>query len=62
MIDLLMDMEDKFINSKRKIPSLVKMNYQQYIKLVKELDSNYFLNCIHGMQIQIVLTNKIIIE
>lgn len=62
MLDILIDMEDKFINNKRRIPNTIKMNYQHYLKLVKELESNYFLNCIHGMEIQIIPTSKIIIE
>lgn len=62
MLEVIIEMEDRFINSKRRLPKVIKMNYQTYCKLIREMETNRFLNTIHGIKIMILPINKIVIE
>lgn len=62
VLDRIIELEDKVIRSKRRLPRVLKLNYQSYVSLVKEIETTQYLSEIHGMIIQIIPTNRIIVE
>lgn len=62
ILDRIIELEDKIIRSKRRLPKVIKMNYQSYVCLTKEIETNQYLSEIHGMVIEIIPTNRIIVE
>jgi len=62
VLDRIIELEDKVIRSKRRLPRVLKLNYQSYVSLVKEIEATQYLSEIHGMIIQIIPTNRIIVE
>lgn len=62
VLDRIIELEDKVIRSKKRLPRVLKINYQSYVSLIKELETNQYLSEIHGMAIQIIPLNRIIVE
>ena len=62
ILDKIIEQENKVIKSKGRLPRSIKMNYYNYCLLIREIESNYFLNKLHNIPIHILPINKIIVE
>lgn len=62
VLEQIIELENKLIKSKNRLPRKIKMNYSDYCKLVKEIEVSYFLNSLHSIPIEIIPTNRIILE
>jgi len=62
ILDRIIELENKVIKNKKRLPSIVRLNYQSYVCLTKEIDANLYLSEIHGMCIEIQPIKNIIVE
>lgn len=62
VLDTIIELENKIIKSKRRLPKVIKLNYFNYCLLIRETENTYFMNSIHGIPIKIIPTNKIVVE
>lgn len=62
ILERIIELENKFINSKKRLPKVIKLNYSNYCALIRELETSYFLKQLHGIDIKIIPVNKVIVE
>jgi|JI10StandDraft_1071094.scaffolds.fasta_scaffold466860_2 hypothetical protein len=62
ILDQIIELENKLIKAKNRLPKKIKISYSDYCKLVKEIEASYFLNSLHNIPIEIIPTNRIILE
>lgn len=62
VLDKIIELENKVIKTKKRLPRVIKLNYFNYCLLIRETENNYFMNSIHGIPIKILPINKIIVE
>jgi len=60
ILDKIIEMELEFLADKR-IPTRVLINMANYNVLVKELETDRFLDMIHNMKIEIVKSTQLIV-
>ena len=62
VLDQIIEMEDNFISSQKRIPGILKIGYTLYLVLIGELEESYFISMFHGMKIVIQSKNRIDLE
>ncbi len=60
VLNTVLELEDKVL--RKRTPSIIKMHYLFYIKLIKELEETKFMNKLHGLPIQLIVEKTIIVE
>lgn len=60
VLDRIIEMELEFLK-KARVPTRVFMNIANFKALVKELETDSFLNNIHNMKIEIVSSQQVIV-
>lgn len=61
ILDTIILLEDNFVKKNKKPPEILKINYSNYCALIKEIENDYYLNSFHGMKIEIIKDNKIVL-
>lgn len=62
ILDTIIDLENKLIKSKRRLPKIIKLNYANYCALIREIESSHFLSHLHGIPIKVLPVNRVIVE
>jgi len=60
VLNTILELENKILT--KRTPTVVKMHYVYYTKLIKEMEANKFLYKIHGLPIQLISNKTIIVE
>ena len=60
VLDRIIELELDFLKKSR-IPTRVFMNISNFRALIKELESDSYLNVIHNMKIEIVTSQQVIV-
>lgn len=62
VLDQILEIENDFIASRKKVPTTLKIGYSLYLMLITELEESYFIGMLHGMKIVIQAKNRIDLE
>jgi hypothetical protein len=62
IFDHIIDLEDKYLKKYNNCPNFLVISYKNYVKLIKEIQANCFMNNFHGMTIKISTKDSIRLE